>query len=459
MEVIQIEVLPELIKILGLRDEDKLSRRILELAVIELFREEKITFEQAADLLMIPKIEFIYLLHELKVPYFSPLLEKMEKEIDVPKVSEIPLDLDDLLQVIIEHNASDLHLKVGSPPVARLEGELVPIGEQSLSKNDTKRLVLGSMNENQRRLLQETWSINYAYTLNKFRFRVNAYYERECLSAAFRMLGMGGMTFEDLNLPRNLERFANLKNGLVLVCGPAGSGKSTALSAIISHINNTRKLHIITIEDPIEFYHEDKMCIISQREVGIDTKSFAESLRQALRQDPNVILIGEMRDKETIETAVLAAETGHLVLSTIHASNAVQAIERVLDVFSGKMQEQFRLLISNTLRGIMSLKLINKTDGSGLIPAVELMFMTPTIKSLILENKLPDIYQFLEEGIADGMLTFTESLLRLVRKGIITREDALFNAEHPTELRLKLDGMGGSAAADTARERNLYDWI
>jgi twitching motility protein PilT len=273
------------------------------------------------------------------------------------------------------------------------------------------------------------------------------------------MLGMGGMTFEDLNLPRNLERFANLKSGLVLVCGPAGSGKSTALSAVISHINNTRKLHIITIEDPIEFYHEDKMCIISQREVGIDTRSFSESLRQALRQDPNVILIGEMRDKETIETAVLAAETGHLVLSTIHASNAVQAIERILDVFSGKMQEQFRLLISNTLKGILSLKLINKMDGSGLLPAVELMFMTPTIKSLILENKLPDIYQFLEEGVQDGMLTFTESLLRLVRKGVISREDALFNAEHPTELRLKLDGMGGGAAIETAKERNLYDWI
>jgi twitching motility protein PilT len=459
MYKLQIDILPEFSNILNLQDESALSRRILELAVVELFREEKLSFDQAAEFLVIPKIEFVYLLHRLKVPYFNPILEQVEKEIDVPEVSELPLELDDLLQVLVEHNASDLHIKVGSPPIVRLERELLPIGEQPLTKNDTKRLILGSMDQDQRKAFHDNLSINYAYTLpSKVRFRVNAFYERETISAAFRMLGMGGKSFTELHLPESLKQFTELKSGLVLVCGPAGAGKSTTLSAIINHINRTRKLHVVTIEDPIEFVHEDKMSIISQREVGIDTKSFADALKQALRQDPNVILIGEMRDQETIETAALAAETGHLVFSTIHSSNAVQAIERVQDVFSGKIQEQFRQLLSNTLKGVVAMKLMNKMDASGLVPAVEVMFVTPTIKSLISENKISDIYEFIVEGQQDGMQTFTESLMRLIDAGLVSREDALFNAEQPTELRLKLDGHT-SSAGNGAGGHALYDWL
>ncbi|OQA14812.1 MAG: Twitching mobility protein [bacterium ADurb.Bin363] len=316
------------------------------------------------------------------------------------------------------------------------------------------------MSAEQRTVFYDNLTLNYAYTLpNKFRFRVNAYYERESVSAAFRMLGMGGKSFRELNLPESLRRFVELQSGLVLVCGPAGAGKSTTLSSIIDEINRTRKLHIVTIEDPIEFVHEDKMSIISQREVGIDTKSFADALKQALRQDPNVILIGEMRDEETIETAALAAETGHLVFSTIHSSNAVQAIERVLDVFSGKMQEQFRQLLSNTLKGIIAMKLMTKMDASGLIPAVEVMFVTPTIKSLIAENKLTDIYEFITEGQQDGMQTFTECLLRMVQAGLISRDDAIYNAEQPTELRLKLDGHTSTVSEMSSSGSTLYDWL
>jgi len=460
MNKIQIDVLPDFTDILGVQDESALSRKILELAVVELFREEKISFDKAAELLTIPKIEFVYLLHRLKVPYFNPILEQYEKGVDVPEVSDLPLELDDLLQVLVEHNASDLHLKVGSPPIVRLERELLPIGEQSLTDNDTKRLILGGMDEKQRATFHEHLSLNYAYTLpsNKVRFRVNAFYERERISAAFRMLGMGGKSFKDLNLPESLKYFGELKSGLVLVCGPAGAGKSTTLSAIINQINRTRKLHVITIEDPIEFVHEDKMSIISQREVGIDALSFADALKQALRQDPNVILIGEMRDQETIETAALAAETGHLVFSTIHSSNAVQAIERVLDVFTGKTQEQFRQVLANTLKGVIAMKLLTKIDATGIVPATEVMFVTPTIKSLISENKISDIYEFIVEGQQDGMQTFTESLMRLVDSGLVSREDALFNAEQPTELRLKLDGHT-SAAGDGTGGHALYDWL
>ena len=461
MHRLELEVSPQLAEFLGEQDDVKLSRKILELAVVELFREEKIDFSQAAELLMIPRIEFIYLLHNLRVPYFNPILDTLEKEVDIPEVSDLPLELDDLLQVVVEHKASDLHIKVGSPPVVRLEGELVPIGAQPLTKNDTKRLILGAMHPEQRAMFHEKLSLNYAYTLSeKVRFRVNAYYERESVSAAFRMLGMGGMTFKDLNLPDALVQLAEFKSGFVLVCGPAGSGKSTTLASVINHINRTRKLHIVTVEDPIEFTHEDKMSIVSQREVGIDTRSFADALKQALRQDPNVILIGEMRDIETIETAALAAETGHLVFSTIHSSNAVQALERVLDVFTGKQQEQFRQLLANTLRGVVAMKLLNTRDGGGLVPAVEVMFVTPTIKSLIAENKLTDIYQFISEGVQEGMMTFTESLIQLVERGVISREDALFNAEQPTELRLRLDGHSSSARdMSGGGAGSLYDWL
>ena len=247
-------------------------------------------------------------------------------------------------------------------------------------------------------------------------------------------------SFQDLGLPKVLEQLASLKDGLVLVTGPAGSGKSTTLAAVIDFINQNRKTHVVTIEDPIEYQHRDRQAFITQREVGTDTESFTEALRQALRQDPNVIMLGEMRDAETIMTAVTAAETGHLVLSTLHTPNAVQAVDRVVDTFAGSSQKQVRLLLAGCLRAVVSQKLLNRGDGKGRVPAVEVMVCTSTIASHILDGQTTEIYQYIQRGGELGMQTFTQSLARLVEQGLISREEALTHADQPTELRLMTEG-------------------
>lgn len=369
----------------------------------------------------------------------------------------VKYELEDLLRAVIKHNASDLHIKAESPPIVRLEGELVPIGDKPLSVEDCENLIFSILDEKKKENLFQGKELDFAYSISGGRFRVNVFLQGGIVSAAFRQLYLKIPSVEELNLPPVIKTMAEYNNGLILVTGPAGCGKSTTLASIIEHINQTRKVHIITLEDPIEFVHKGNLSIITQREIGRDTISFSEGLRQSLRQDPNVILIGEMRDPETIMTAVIAAETGHLVLSTLHTPNAVQAIDRIIDIFSGDQQKQFRLLLANTLRGIISQKLLPRTDIAGRIPAVEVMIVSPTIRSLILESKTNEIYQYIAQGSIYGMITFTDSLKMLYDRGYITKEEALYYADQPTELRLNIEGHTTKTVAEG--EDSLIDWI
>jgi len=389
--------------------------------------------------------------------YEGELLFTQQEILEPPDTSELGFELDDLLQVMIKHEASDLHIKSGSPPTVRMEGELIPVGSQILTDDDCKRLILSAMNQYQRRQLAKRMEVDFAYAIPTARFRVNAFLQKQSVSASFRLLRTEIPTIEELNLPEILKKLSDHNHGLILVTGPAGSGKSTTLASMINYINENKKMHIITIEDPIEFVHQDKMSIITQREVGTDTESFAVALKQALRQDPNVILIGEMRDPETIMTAVIAAETGHLVLSTLHTPNTIQAINRIIDVFSGDTQKQFRLLLSNTLRGVVSQRLLNRTDEGGRIPAVEVMVVTPTIASLVLEEKTNEIYSHMVQGGTEGMQTFTQSLTELFEKGLVSKEEAMYHADQPTEFRLSIEGH--TTGSSTIQEDSLMSWL
>ena len=363
----------------------------------------------------------------------------------------------DLLIATVKNNASDLHIKEGSPPTVRIECELIPIGEYDLTEEDCIKFVFEFLSKEQKELVLSGNEVDLAISIPEGRFRVNAFLQRNIPSAAYRKLFTDLPTFEDLNLPPVLKKLADFNNGLLLVTGPAGSGKSTTLASIINYINHHQKKHIITLEEPIEYIHTDKFSIITQREVGTDTSSFSNGLKMSLRQDPNVILVGEMRDPDTIMTAVTAAETGHFVLSTLHTPNSIQAIDSIIDVFSGEQQKQFRILLANTLKCVISQKLLVRRDNDKRIPAVEIMTSTSTIRSLILESKTHEIYQYIVQGKLEGMVTFTESLFQLYKKGLITYEDALYHAERPTELRLLMDGQ--SSVTETIIHDNLIDWL
>lgn len=356
--------------------------------------------------------------------------------LDTLKPPELTFTLDELLGAVIKYNASDLHLKAGAPPTVRLNGDLVPIGNRVLSDAESLYLVMSAIPNEKRGRLQKLREIDHAYVSRGIRFRLNAFLERGRVSAAFRMISSHIPSFADLGLPPVLARLGSMNNGLALVTGPAGSGKSTTLASLIDWINRNKRAHVVTIEDPIEYYHSDVHSFITQREVGTDTLSFAEALRQALRQDPNVIMVGEMRDTETILTAVTAAETGHLVLSTLHTPNTVQSIDRVLDTFSGDQQKQIRMLLSSCLKGVVSQKLLQRSDGKGRVPAVEVLINTSTIASLILEGNTKEIYPYIQQGGNEGMQTFTHSLTRLIEQGIVTPEEAMYHADQTTELRL-----------------------
>lgn len=348
--------------------------------------------------------------------------------------------LDDLLRVVIKHGASDLHIKPNAAPTVRLDGDLIPIGNDILTPEQSRYLVLTSLPLVKRHRLLQRREVDHAYVCGDVRFRLNAFLERGHLSAAYRTVSSDIPGFAQLGLPQVLERLGRLNDGLVLVTGPAGSGKSTTLAALLDFINANRKAHVVTIEDPIEFHHRDKNSFITQREVGTDTVSFTEALKQALRQDPNVIMLGEMRDPETIMTAVTAAETGHLVLSTLHTPNAVGAIDRIVDSFTGQSQKQVRVLLSTCLKAVVAQKLLNRRDGGGRVPATEVMVATSTIASHILDGQTTEIHQYIEQGQNEGMHTFTQSLARLVEKGLITREDALHFADSPTDVRFATEG-------------------
>lgn len=345
-----------------------------------------------------------------------------------------------LLDRVVERGASDLHLSEGRSPTLRVAGELIPIEhEKVLSPAEAKKLAFALLNPEDEHRLQKERSIDVSYTYkNKARFRVNVYYQKGYISAALRLIPSKIRTIEELHLPQVLHKFCLYSQGFFLVVGPAGHGKTTALAAMINEINHKRRDHIITIEDPIEYLYKEDKCIIDQREVNRDTHSFDRGLRAALRQDPDVIMVGEMRDQETMSAALTAAETGHLVFATLHTNDAPQTIDRIVDSFPPHQQSQVRSQLASTLIGILSRRLIPRIKG-GRINAVELLIVNSAVRNLIRENKVFQIPSIIDTSYEEGMISLNRSLANLVDKGEISREKAEAYSQNPTELKLMLN--------------------
>jgi twitching motility protein PilT len=359
----------------------------------------------------------------------------------------MPVDFADILLEVVRRGASDLHITAGAPPTVRVRGRLCPLeGQPALDPTDTREIVYSILSSDQRQRLETDWQLDFAYTIpGSARFRVNAYFQRGALGAAFRLIPFSVSSIEALGLPAVVGQLATKPRGIVLVTGPTGSGKSTTLAAVIDRINESRADHIMTIEDPIEFLHAHKGCLVNQRELGSDATSFAAALKAALRQDPDVVLVGEMRDLETIGTALTAAETGHLVFATLHTQDAAQTIDRIIDVFPAHQQGQVRVQLAVALQGIMTQQLLPTADGSGRCAAVEVLVPTPAVRNLIREGKTHQIYSVLQTGGAYGMQTMDAALAGLVRAGTVTRELAESRSTSPEELR-RLLGVGLAAA-------------
>ena len=329
------------------------------------------------------------------------------------------VDMADILTDVVTMGASDLHLAVNLPPMVRLDGELRDLDYPVLTPNKTRELIYSILTQDQRQKLETDWEVDLSYSLyGQARFRVNAYFDRGSLAAALRVVPVNIRTVEALGLPPVIHSFCHKPRGFVLVTGPTGSGKSTTLAAIVDEVNEARSDHILTIEDPIEFLHVHKRCVVNQREVGTDTKAFPAALRSALRQDPDVILIGEMRDLETIQIALTAAETGHLVFATLHTQDAPQTIDRMIDVFPPHQQAQIRVQIAATLEGVVTQQLLPKASGTGRVAAVEVLITTPAVRNLIREGKTHQLYTVMQTGSQQGMQTMNASLAHLVREGI-----------------------------------------
>jgi twitching motility protein PilT len=358
----------------------------------------------------------------------------------------VRFDFADLLLDVLERRASDLHLTAGSQPMIRVRGRLVALEDYpKLMPADTREIVYGILTNDQRQRLETDWQIDFAYAIpGKARFRVNAYFQRSSLGAAFRLIPSILTPIDDLGLPAVVHDFCKKPRGFVLVTGPTGSGKSTSLASMIDEINATREEHILTVEDPIEFLHGHKKCIVNQRELGSDAQSFALALKGALRQDPDVILVGEMRDLETIHTALTAAETGHLVFATLHTQDAPQSIDRIIDVFPSHQQQQVRVQLSVALQGIMTQTLLPTSDGSGRVVACEVLVPTPAVRNLIREGKTHQIYSTMQTGGASGMQTMDAALATLVRQGKITQRVAEGASSTPDELKRLMSVSGGS---------------
>jgi twitching motility protein PilT len=359
------------------------------------------------------------------------------------------MDLDEVLRKAIEMGASDVHLKVPLPPVTRINGVLAPMrGEERLTPDEIRRVALSVMNERQREIFTKTKELDMAYGVSKLaRFRVNVFSQRDSIAMVFRAIPSEPPMIKDLNLPIIVEKIAMENRGLVLVTGTTGSGKSTTLAAMINHINSYRNCHLITIEDPIEFLHRDRKSIINQREVGQDTLTFQNALRAALREDPDVILVGEMRDLETIEIAMLAAETGHLVFSTLHTLDATETINRIISAFPMEHQQSIRLQLSGILKGVISQRLLPRADGKGRAPAVEVLISTSRIRECISdERRTREIRDAIAEGnINYGMQTFDQSLMGLFKSKAITYETALAAATNPDDFALFVRGISGTS--------------
>ncbi|MCS7266035.1 MAG: type IV pilus twitching motility protein PilT [Armatimonadetes bacterium] len=346
------------------------------------------------------------------------------------------LTLEDILKFGVQRNCSDVHIKAGAPPLFRLYGDLYyATNVPPLTPEDTRRLIFSILTPEKQHEFERRKEVDFAFTIpNLARFRANVLMQRGTVEAIFRIIPSRIPTFEELGLPTIVRYFCERPRGIVLVTGPAGCGKTTTLAAMINYINNRFPLHIITIEDPIEFVHQDKLALINQREVGRDTLSFANALKYALREDPDVIMIGEMRDLETIALAITAAETGHLVLGTLHTTDAVQTIDRIIDAFPTHQQQQIRMQLAISLVGVISQRLLRRTDGKGMIAAFEVLVGTTAARALIREAKTFQLPSVLQTGIRQGMTTLEQSLANLVLKGIVRLEDALAEANNPEAL-------------------------
>lgn len=356
------------------------------------------------------------------------------------------VDVRELLTKMIKMGGSDLHIVVGAPPMIRLHGAVSPMeGYAALSSEDTQEIIYAVMNEDQISEFEEQKECDLSFGIKGVsRFRLNVYRDRGSVVAAFRAIPFEIRSFEDLGLPKVIAEFAFKPFGLVLVCGPTGSGKSTTLAAVLDKVNKERPVHIITIEDPIEFIHSHQMAIVNQREVHSDTLSFNASLKRVLRQDPDVILIGEMRDKETIMSALTVAETGHLAFATLHTNDALQTMNRIIDVFPSEQQDQVRTQLSFVLEGVAVQQLIPRADGTGRCMAMEIMLMNPAIRALIRSEKLQQIPSMIEIGAGEGMMTMNQSLYRLMRRNIITLDMAMKRSSDPEGLE-RLIEKGGAA--------------
>jgi twitching motility protein PilT len=364
------------------------------------------------------------------------------------------LGIDELLRRAVEQKASDLHLKVGNHPYLRVDGLLNPQTDVArVTPEEMLSMAFSMMTNRQKQKFKETAELDMAYGVAGLgRFRVNVFQQRGNVGMVLRVIPTKIRTSDELNLPRVIDKICEEQRGLVLVTGTTGSGKSTTLAAIVDRINSTRSDHVITIEDPIEFLHRDKHSFINQREVEVDTASFSSALRAALRQDPNVILVGEMRDLETIATALLAAETGHLVLSTLHTLDATETIQRIIAVFPPPEQKQIRLQLAATLKAVVSQRLVRRSDDKGRVPAIEVMIMTAYIRDCIINpDKTRLIHDAISAGTSQyGMQTFDQSLYDLYARELITYEEALIRASNPEDFKLRIQGI--RSAADAARE-------
>lgn len=345
-----------------------------------------------------------------------------------------------LLQMISE-NSSDLHVKSGEIPRFRIGKRLVSLGPP-LPKEHVNKWVREKLDENRANRLKAKGEIDFAFTFEKYRFRVNAYYERGRLCLAIRKIPSGNVTFKELNLPPVVERLSNERRGLILVTGTAGSGKSTTLAAIINRINETRECHVVTIEDPIEVVHEDKKAFISQREVSVDTESFVDALRHVVRQDPDVIMVGEIRDRKTVEAAISAAEMGNLVLSTLHTVDATGTVNRIIDFFQPHEQQQVRISLSSVLKGVISQRLLSSLKG-GLVPAVEVLVCTKTVQDYIINPEdTAKIREVIEQGEYYGMQSFEQSLTKWLMEGVIDLEEASAASRNAEDFKIRLRQLG-----------------
>ena len=359
--------------------------------------------------------------------------------------------LDELLRYVVEVDASDLHLKVGNPPIIRLLNDLKRLDQPAFTEEELESTLYSILNEERKQQLIEFRELDLSYAIEGLaRFRVNYYWNRGTIAACFRLIPFQIKTIDELRIPKVAEKLSMLPRGLIIVTGPTGCGKSTSLAAMINHINLHANKHIITIEDPIEYVHKDLKSIVNQRERGVDTHSFAEALRHVMRQNPDVILVGEMRDLETIQLAITAAETGHLVFSTLHTVDAAQTIDRMVDVFEPDQQEQIRTQVSVTLRAIISQQLLQTADGKGRVAAFEILVATPAVRTLIRDGKTHQLYMDIQTGAEHGMQTLDASLIGLVKDGSISYEAALAKCSNLPDFKRRAENLGVAGVPSAA---------